>query len=92
MRTSEISPGVIAKMNPPKWGTEIDREPAQALADMAQGDGVLADRGRRGRADPVTRPRNAPGRQVSGFRRRIREACPAGPRARRGDPGARRSR
>jgi hypothetical protein len=34
---------VIAKMNPPKWGTEINREPARAIADMARGDGVLAD-------------------------------------------------
>jgi NitT/TauT family transport system substrate-binding protein len=41
---TKIAPEVIAKMNLPRWGTEINRESVQAIADMAQGDGVLKNK------------------------------------------------
>jgi NitT/TauT family transport system substrate-binding protein len=41
---TKISPEVIAKMNLPRWGTEINRASVQAIADMAQGDGVLKNK------------------------------------------------
>ncbi|GIH92361.1 ABC transporter substrate-binding protein [Planobispora siamensis] len=38
---TKIAPEVIAEIYLPKWGTEINEESVQEIADLAQGDGVL---------------------------------------------------
>nr|BFE82865.1 hypothetical protein GCM10020093_054660 [Planobispora longispora] len=38
---TKIAPEVIAEIRLPRWGTEINRDSVQAIADLAQGDGVL---------------------------------------------------
>ncbi|GAA2850136.1 hypothetical protein GCM10010517_07630 [Streptosporangium fragile] len=41
---TKIAPEVIAKINLPRWGTEINRESVQAIADLARADGVLKNK------------------------------------------------